>query len=86
MATVTVNERHLAIALASRDTKQIVRIAHLAILGLTIEASEKLIALAADTESPGEFRASSEVDVVMSQLVDGIIALVHGPDDTQEGN
>ena len=84
--SVTVNEAHMAIALKTGDAKTVARIAYLAVLGLTIEASEKLIALAADTESPAEFRALPEVDVVMSRLVDGIISLVHGPDDTQEGN
>jgi hypothetical protein len=76
----TVNEAHLEIALATGDAKQIARIAYLAVLGLTIEASEKLMALAAETESPAEFRALPAVDVVMSKLVDGIIELVHGPD------
>jgi hypothetical protein len=80
----TVNEAHLAIALASGDGRQIARIAYLAVLGLTIEASEKLIALAAETESPAEFRALPAVDVVMAKLIDGIVGLIHGPDTKEE--
>jgi hypothetical protein len=80
----TINEKHLEIALASGDARQVARIAYLAILGLTIEASEKLMALAADTESPAEFGALPAVDVVMARLIDGIIGLVHGPDNTKE--
>jgi hypothetical protein len=81
---ITINERHLAIALESGDARQIARIVYLAVLGLTIEASEKLIALAADCATAEEFQARSEADEIMSTLTRAIMELMIGPQQKEE--
>ena len=81
----TINEKHLVIALATRDAATIRLIAYQAVLGLTIVASEKLVAIAVDCESAEEFQGRVEADEIMSNLTRGIMDLILGPD-THTGN